>query len=169
MDRLKRRTLVPGGWLDGGGYRLRSQGRAAPACGKVIILTLLFGLLLAACAGSEVPAPLGSIVWELTAIGNKRPIEGRPITMILENGSARGSAGCNTYGGEFKVHGDRIVFENIFATMMACPEPEGIMEQEQAYLAFLGAVDSFQVSENRLRLFRPDGEAIVFIAAEPAE
>lgn len=169
MGRLKRRASVPGGWIDEGGHSLRRQRRAASACGKVIILTLLFGLLLVACAGSEVPASLNSTAWEVTSIGNKRPLEDRPITLILKDGSVRGSAGCNIYGGEFKVHGDKIAFENVFATMMACAGPEGIMEQEQAYLAFLGAVDSFQVSESRLLLFRQDGEAIVFIAAEPAE
>ena len=164
-----RHTLVPGARHNGYRNRFRSRKRTQSVYRKVALMTLLSGLLMVACAGSGNPVSLDSTAWEVTAIGDTRPVGDRPITLIFEDGSVRGSAGCNTYGGDFRVDGDRIVFEKLFATLMACPEPEGIMEQEQAYLAFLGEVDSFQESEGRLRLFRPDGEAILFIAAEIAE
>lgn len=62
------------------------------------------------------------------------------------DGLLSGSSGCNTYRGSYEVSGEYHVFDGqaievstFDVTEMACPSPEGIMEQEAAYLEALGS------------------------------
>jgi len=64
------------------------------------------------------------------------------------------------------VNGDKIAFSEVFSTMMACPEPEGIMEQETMFLQFLGDVQRFEMADGQLQVFRSDGEALTFVPAK---
>ena len=45
---------------------------------------------------------------------------------------------------------------------MACLEPEGIMQQEQRFLATLTERTVFRIEGERLRLEADDGRALVF-------
>ena len=45
--------------------------------------------------------------------------------------------------------------------MMACAEPEGVMEQETQYLAALQMAESYQVEGQVLELRRSDGTLVV--------
>jgi len=51
------------------------------------------------------------------------------------------------------------------STLMACAD-NAAMEQEQAYLAFLGSVERWELHEGQLYLFDAQGDALVF---EPGE
>ncbi len=97
------------------------------------------------------------------------PMNGRPITLRFEEGRVRGSAGCNTFGGDYRLTGQRIFIENLFSTMMACPEPEEIMKQEQQYLYLLGEVDSYSIVGDTLRLFASRNELLAFKMDEQRE
>jgi heat shock protein HslJ len=46
----------------------------------------------------------------------------------------------------------------------ACPEPEGVMDQEAAYLAALPPAVSFRVEGGRLELLSAEGTAVVTYA-----
>ena len=64
-----------------------------------------------------------------------------------------GSAGCNSYFGEYEVTTNRLSIPGpIAATEMACLEPEGVMEQETLYLAILKSADSYQIQGNELSI-----------------
>ena len=134
-----------------------------------ILLILLSGFSLISCNGPGYQTSLERTVWVVSEFGNRRDTLNRPITMTFEDGHVRGSAGCNSYGGEYRIAGDRISFEDIFATMMACPELEGIMEREQEFLQFLAGVETYRFSEDRLLLFHSDGEMIVFTPHDSME
>ena len=47
------------------------------------------------------------------------------------------------------------------STKMACPEPEGVMDQEAAYLAALPTAVGFRVSGGLLELLSAEGTAVV--------
>jgi hypothetical protein len=50
---------------------------------------------------------------------------------------------------------------------MACPEPEGVMDQEAAYLGALPTAVSFRVEGGRLELLSAEGTAVVtYVRAE---
>lgn len=84
------------------------------------------------------------------------------------DGTLIGSAGCNTYSGEYKVEGEAITISlPPVSIMTACEQPEGIMEQEQEYLAALGTVATYQISGDRLEMRTAEGSlAVDFVVAK---
>ena len=62
-----------------------------------------------------------------------------------------GSASCNNYMATYTVDGDGITIGPAASTRMMCADPEGVMEQEMAYLASLttaGPTRSRAISSN---------------------
>jgi heat shock protein HslJ len=79
---------------------------------------------------------------------------GTEITALFkENGELAGSAGCNNYMMSYQVNGSSIKTSPAAITMMFCPEPEGIMDQENEYLAALQSASRFELQRKELTLF----------------
>jgi heat shock protein HslJ len=136
--------------------------------GAMLILTLL----LAACtnANQEQPtapsAALPGTGWILVALNGSAPVQGKEVTLRFAETSLEGSAGCNTYGGSYSVSEDRLRLSGVYATEMACVEPAGIMEQEQAYLSALNAAARCRVDGDRLEIYDQAGTQILaFVVA----
>lgn len=117
-------------------------------------------LALAACAragGGGGPDLNGT--WALvsgTSAGQAIPlVDGRPITLVIDGGSASGHA-CNQYSGTVTLTGTRIKFSAMAMTEMACDEP--MMTAEAAYQAALAAVDAASRSGDVLTLSGPGAE-----------
>lgn len=84
-------------------------------------------------------------------------IEGTTLTADFgKDGTISGNGGCNNYTGSYKVDGEDIKIGPLASTMMACAEPEGVMEQETQYLAALQLAESYQVEGGVLELRRTD-------------
>ena len=84
---------------------------------------------------------LANTEWTLESFGSmgaETPVlEGTTVTLIFESGGqAGGSGGCNSYGTDYQVQDNTLIFGEIVSTLMACTE-EGITEQEQRYLTAL--------------------------------
>ena len=47
-----------------------------------------------------------------------------------------------------------------FSTMMACAEPDGLMEQEQEYLTCLGTAATYQISGDRMEICTAEGSIV---------
>ena len=73
-----------------------------------------------------------------------------------KDGTLSGNGGCNNYSGPYTVDGDKIKIGPLASTMMACSDPEGVMEQETQYLAALQMAESYQVEGQVLELRRSD-------------
>ena len=134
---------------------------------KTIYLLMLIGLLaltLAACSTSASTAqdPLDGTSWVLFAYRKTTPIPGTTLTASFQDGQVRGSAGCNSYSGEYKVDGNKIEIGPIAITEMACMEPEGVMDQELFFVQFLQDGETLQLEGERLIIRRPDGETLTF-------
>jgi heat shock protein HslJ len=78
-----------------------------------------------------------------------------------EDGSITGSAGCNNYFGKYEVDGNTIKIGPLASTKMACAEPTGIMEQEDAFLIALQSATTFQITGDQLVLHNADGSRAV--------
>ena len=134
------------------------------------IITLLGGLLLLATACSLADAgdsnALDGTSWVLFAYRKTKPIPGTRITIEFEQKKFRGSAGCNSYSGGYQIQGDTITVSETAVTLMACMEPDGVMEQERYYLEFLQDAQRFEFDGERLLIFRTDGEALTFQPSE---
>jgi heat shock protein HslJ len=61
--------------------------------------------------------------------------DGVVVTLLLEDGTASGSGGCNTYSGAYTLDGATLTFGDLRSTVMACEEPA--MSVESTYLANL--------------------------------
>jgi heat shock protein HslJ len=86
-------------------------------------------------------------------------------TARFEAGRVAGSGGCNRYGGSYRLAEDRIVVEQVVATLMACPGPPG--EVEQGFLPQLHRVASYVVGDSRLDLSDTDGRVVLtFVAVQ---
>jgi heat shock protein HslJ len=138
-------------------------------------VTILIAVLLAACAAAEPdPSPVGGIAlsgteWVLTSLNGDTPIEGTQITLSFGEGSLEGSGGCNTYGGSYTASEDSLHLSDLYWTEMDCLEPEGVLDQEMAYLNALNAVASYRVDAGRLQLYDEAGtQVLVFGPQETA-
>jgi heat shock protein HslJ len=107
------------------------------------------------------PAPLVGTLWTLTEYNNgKGGVEAAltetAVTAVFgADGKLTGSAGCNSYTADYTVTGDKLAISQATTTRKACPPP--IMAQEQAYLAALQTVSTFQISGVTLNLYQVDG------------
>jgi heat shock protein HslJ len=123
----------------------------------------------------EVVVGLEGTTWVLVSYGDpsdpQAVLAGSEITAEFDSaeGTVTGSAGCNNYFGSYEVDGETITFGPLGSTLMACPEPEGVMEQETAYLAALGSAATYRIEGDKLELVDADGTRVAqFIALPPA-
>ena len=112
---------------------------------------------------------LEDTAWKLQSYGpsdNLTPaLEGTEVTLQFnsDTGEFNGTASCNHYFGGYEVNGKEItVTSPVGNTEMACLEPEGIMEQEQAYLSILGSMERYSIKDNILTITCGDN-LLVFV------
>lgn len=115
---------------------------------------------------------LTGVVWLATMVNNGNQavvglLDGVEITAIFdEEGGLSGSAGCNNYRTGYAVDGDRISIEPAASTMMFCAEPEGVMEQETAYLRALETAATFAIRGQEMELRTADGAMVAIYVAD---
>lgn len=131
-----------------------------------LILVITISVLLTSCAGLSQNIDLEGTSWVLVRYANQPPIPGTAPTLSFEDGQVGGNASCNSFGGDVRLSGDRIEFGDLFWTLMACMDPEGVMEQEQAYMALLGQAQHFEVMGNQLVITTVGGDTLVFDPAD---
>ncbi|MBK9125005.1 MAG: META domain-containing protein [Chloroflexi bacterium] len=130
------------------------------------VFTLIVVLLLAAAplASAQDAPSLSDTAWTLVSIDGQAVLDGTEITLTFdEDGRAGGSAGCNSYGGEYTLDGDSLTFGSLFSTMMACEE--SIMQQESAYLAALQSATGVEWANGQLVITYGEGQELVFASA----
>lgn len=127
----------------------------------------LLGVLVALSACGTVLRgvdPLEGTSWTLESIGSTVAPGDRAPTLEFSGGKARGSAGCNSFQGDYSSSSDKLNFSDLMMTLMACPDSEGVMELEQEYFAALQAAGQFELSEGRLSITTGDGKTLIFTA-----
>ena len=137
---------------------------------RVVIIGVLIVILavsLTGCGGAGTNSdPLDGTSWVLTAYRKSKPIAGTSITATFEGGRVYGSSGCNTYNGSYQVKGGAITVSDLAWTLMACLEPEGVMEQETLVMEYLSDAQTFRFVDGQLQVFQSDGEALTFTPGE---
>jgi heat shock protein HslJ len=116
------------------------------------------------------PRKLEDNPWLVTAIANEDGelapvIEGTTPDIHFGEGQANGDASCNRFFGGYEATADgELQFGELATTMMACLE--AVMEQEQAFLEALDAVDSYSIAGDVLELRSAD-EVLALLQAIP--
>ncbi|MFC1860354.1 DUF4382 domain-containing protein [Chloroflexota bacterium] len=109
--------------------------------------------------GQPLASMLEDAVWILQSygeIGNLIDIlTNTEITaeFVSSEGTVKGSAGCNSYFGSYELEGSQLSIPGpVGATEMYCAEPEGVMDQEQEYLATLKLAEHYEIDGEELRI-----------------
>jgi heat shock protein HslJ len=145
----------------------------------IVALLVLAGLALGACAASPTPiemtpiettlpgsSPLNETQWELiryiSAQGQLADILAETqVTLEFADGKLSGSAGCNSFFGDYQSNAGSLTIGSIGYTEMFCTRPEGVMEQESAYLSALLDAASYTIDGESLTVTNVDGEDIL--------
>ena len=107
---------------------------------------------------------LAGTEWRVTNYNNGREavvsvIDGPELTAVFdETNTLAGSAGCNNYTAQYTAEDGSITIGPAASTRKFCAEPEGIMEQEQEFLAALESAAVYHI----------DGDNLEFRTAEDA-
>lgn len=114
---------------------------------------------------------LSGTSWIVTNYNNGREavvgmIADTELTLSFgDDGQINGTAGCNNYFGSFEADADAgtLTISGVGSTMMACEGPEGVMEQEQEFLAALGTAATYSIQGNTLQIRTAD-DALALMA-----
>jgi len=129
-------------------------------------------LVLSDSSGNEIARfevieqSLGDSSWQVISYNNGKEavvsvIIGTEITANFgEDGQLTGNAGCNNYSTKYETQGDNISIETAEFTEMACLEPEGVMEQEQLYLAALETADTYKIEGMTMEMRTSKGSRV---------
>jgi heat shock protein HslJ len=110
---------------------------------------------------------LTETIWSLENYNNGQEaivsvLEGSEISANFdEGGNVSGVAGCNNYSGTYQIEGDKISIELGPLTMMFCEQPEGVMDQETAYLQALESVASFHILGDEMVMRDESGQDVL--------
>lgn len=107
---------------------------------------------------------LAGTKWEVTGYNNGKEavvstIIGTKLTANFTATDVGGSAGCNTYSGKVTATAPKIKIGPLASTRKACSTPEGVMTQEQEYLAALESAATYKLQGSTLE-FRTADDAI---------
>jgi heat shock protein HslJ len=136
-------------------------------------LTLLDADRKAVATFKVVSQALAGTRWKAVNVNNGRGavtslVNGSEITLAFgTDGRVSGSAGCNRYTGSYTQAGGKLAFGPPAATRMACPQPDGVMEQEAAFLKALATVATGRVEADRLELRSADGALMAMFTRAP--
>jgi heat shock protein HslJ len=114
------------------------------------------------------PAPpprLDGVNWEVTGFNNGRQavvgvLADTTLQLAFDEQAVYGHAGCNRFRAAYSIDGNTISIEPPAATRMFCGG-EGVMEQEQQFLAALASATTWSIERGMLDMHRGDGERVL--------
>ena len=127
-------------------------------------LAALFIFTFSACSGGASTSLTGK--WKLISYGdasNPTPAVSNVEASISfdEDGQFGGNVGCNGFGADYEVSGDKITFGSIMSTMMFCEETSS---QEGAVLGILSdKTVNFEIDGEQLTITSKDGALIIIL------
>ena len=136
---------------------------------KVFLVALALGMvmsILGVTGCSSGGADLEGKRWVLESYGDRASptavIQDTNVSAEFTEGQISGSAGCNNYFGSYEVSGKKLTFGAVASTEMYCMDPDGVMDQEYAYLQALGKAETYEISDGKLRITCSDEQVLTF-------
>ena len=121
------------------------------------LVILIFILFMATC-DNESNNIIKSETWHIKEIGGISEFETRPfIEFDIDESRITGNSGCNNFFGELSIDKDKISFENVGATRMACPD----MSTEDLLFKALDEISSYEIVDEELHLYSSDGSIVI--------
>jgi heat shock protein HslJ len=141
--------------------------RFAAALAALALLTVVAGC--GPMAASDIvgePVNLDGTSWTLVRLQGQDLIPETQATLAFEGEQIAGTASCNHYFGSVTIKGETLTVGTVGNTEMWCAAPEGVMDQEMAYLKALGSVARYNVENGELTLYDADDQALLVFASE---
>jgi heat shock protein HslJ len=113
--------------------------------------------------------------WQVLSYNNGRGgvtslIIGTEITANFgADNQLSGNSGCNSYFGQYETEDANIKISGVGSTEMACLEPEGVMDQEQEYLAALEIADTYKIEGLTMEMRTADGALVASFQREMSQ
>ena len=109
-------------------------------------------------------AELTNTRWVLSHLGNE-PVAledaGKPPFLVLNDSQAKGNGACNSFQGSYQLQDDRLAFQNMASTEMACPA----LDTEQAFYRALEQSTRYRIDGELLTLFGDDEQPLASFQA----
>lgn len=118
----------------------------------------------AACAQTPAAGDHPPIVgaWDVAAIDGAAVPAGVTATVVFaEDGQVSGVGGCNRYGGRYSYAGGVVTVSELFATKMACMEPNKMDVETKFHQRFTGDLKVALSSEGALTLGADAGSLVL--------
>ena len=158
----------------GGEKGMTGRNRLILGCMVLVSLGLINTCAGDGAQGSAVPASLAGTEWALRSLYGRELIEETEITLTFEEEYLGGAMTCNLYGGgpdsgrySATDDGTLTLPGGLAVTVQLCPEPEGIMEQEAAYIEALRDAAVYRTVDGRLEI--DDAGGVTTLVFEPKE
>jgi heat shock protein HslJ len=140
----------------------------------MLILSVLVVIsLISACQGGiggeqrGAPERLVGTEWTLTSLRGSNLIDETEIPLYFTDRYLGGRMTCNHYGGgpdsgAYTATDDgTLMIDEIAVTVRLCSEPEGVMEQEAAYIEALREAATYRILDDRLVIATANGETVL--------
>ena len=141
-------------------YRKLDDQLLAYATGNQLLLTFR----------AAAPPPLEGATWWLKfqlADGQLTPVvPDTSVTATFADDGISGSGGCNRYQGAYTLDGDTLTINVPPHTLMKCGGPDGVIEQEQIFLANLAVTTRLVQTGDVLQLLNAEGETVLAFGAQ---
>lgn len=86
------------------------------------------------------------------------------VTVNFQADQVSGISGCNNYTGSYQATGSKLKFGQLASTQKMCIRPEGVMDEEVAYLAALDASATYKINGDTLEIKDSQGEQLLVFA-----
>jgi heat shock protein HslJ len=139
----------------------------AAALAALALMTAVAGCSPQASGNAQVSVSLDGTAWTLIRLHGEDLIPETQATLEFEGDQIAGTASCNRYFGSVTIEDEAFTVGTVGSTEMWCAEPQGVMEQEQAYLQALTAVARYSVEQDELTLYGANGQAVLAFAPAP--
>jgi putative lipoprotein len=108
--------------------------------------------------------------WNLAEVSGKAPENDTQQAFVQLNDKTQrveGFGGCNRIMGSYQLYGHTLHFKEVGTTMMACNGD--ITNIERAFLAALGATETYRIRNTTLTLMGKDGKLLARLEAQGTE
>jgi len=125
---------------------------------KKFVFGLIVLLVLTACSSKTSVSIEGQ--WKLISYNQTVAIPDVETSIEFKDDQMSGNVGCNGFGGEYTVDGNKIKFGPVMSTMMFC---DAVADQELSTLTVLQEEATFILNDNRLTITSADGGAFIIL------
>jgi heat shock protein HslJ len=140
-----------------------------------ILFVVVFAVLLSACGEGDLtreahPTTLTGSAWRAVSVNGRPAVAGSEPTAVFTATDVKGSAGCNSYSGQYAYDPTTgaIAFRNLAMTAMGCVEP-GRNDFDGIFSVAISKATSASIDpEGRLVLSGPGGEVVLTVRAVPS-